>query len=318
MRAVLAIGASAVAIGVVVITSAGGGGASSRAASTSTATTEITRQDLVEVSSEDGTLGYGDSREVVNRLSGTVTWLPSAGKVVRPNQILYRVDGSPVILMDGRVPAYRALKQGVSDGADVEQLERGLRALGYDSGGAIEVDDSWDSGTSAAVRRWQDDHGFSETGTIELGRIVFQPGTRRVSEVDATLGGDGSSSAAQGGTDGASAATGTGVTQFASYQQPAPEDDAEQRKAAEERAQREKAKRKAAERELEKLKAQQQQQQHEKQEAENRQAQPQPQATPQGGGDTGSGSDTPSPASSPIMTTTSTTAVVTVKLDTTK
>lgn len=303
-----AVGVSALAIVVIAVAATGGGGADSNAASNSTATTEIVRQDLVEVSSEDGTLGYSDSREVVNRLSGTVTWLPGTGKVVGPDEILYRVDGSPVILMDGRVPAYRALSSGVSDGADVKQLERGLRALGYDAGGAIEVDESWDSGTTAAVRRWQEAHGFKQTGAIELGRIVFQPGARRVSKVDATLGADGSASGGQGGssdpgasTDGASTTSGNGRTQFASYTPPADttaEEEEAKRKAAEERARREAAKRKAAEKKLAELEAQQ------------KEAARQPQQQ-------GEQADAAA-ASSPIMTTTSTRPVVTVDLDTTK
>lgn len=310
-----AVGLAALAIAVIVVAATGGGGTNSAAATRSTATTEVVRQDLVEVSSEDGTLGYGDGRKVVNRLSGTVTWLPATGTVVEPDETLYRVDGSPVILLNGRVPAYRALSPNVSDGADVEQLERGLRALGYDTGGTMELDRSWDSGTTAAVKRWQEAHGFAETGAVKLGRIVFQPGARRVSEVDATLGANGSSGG-QGGssdsdppTDGAS--TGAGRTQFAAFTQTTPdappEDEAAKRKAAEEKAKREEAKRRAAERALEKLKAQQKA-------ASQPQQQDQTSQQPRSGT---SSSDEPT-ASTPIMTTTSTRAVVTVDLDTTK
>jgi hypothetical protein len=50
---------------------------------------------------------------------GTVTWLPGAGRVIGQGQVLYRVNnGTPVFLLYGPVPAWRALAAGVH-GADV-------------------------------------------------------------------------------------------------------------------------------------------------------------------------------------------------------
>jgi hypothetical protein len=217
---IAAITVCAVVVGVIAIGATGGGGsaASTDSPSTSTATVEIKRQDLVESDSEDGTLGYSDSRDVINHLSGYVTWLPHEGSVIRPDHTLYKVDGSPVILMSGSLPAYRRLDSSVS-GPDVEQLERDLRALGYDSGHDITVDGTWTSATTAAVKRWQDAHGLSQTGSIELGRVVFQPGSRRISSVNATLGGSSSgttagagASAGTTGRTGASASTAAGTS----------------------------------------------------------------------------------------------------------
>lgn len=189
--ATAALGAVIVA-GAVVFVAGGGtgddGSAGAAVGSTSTATTAIERRDLVEIATEDGTLGYAHTRSVVNRLRGTVTWLPAIGRVVRADRALYQVDGSSVILMSGRVPAFRALGPRVSAGADVRQLERSLRATGYDPDREIEIDRAWDGATTAAVKRWQQAHLFSRTGQIELGRIVFLPGARRVSSTAATLG----------------------------------------------------------------------------------------------------------------------------------
>jgi peptidoglycan hydrolase-like protein with peptidoglycan-binding domain len=198
--AVVVLGAGAIA-GAVVLMAEGGSAESATAVaagSTSTATTTIKRQDLVEIDTEDGTLGYADTRSVSNRLPGTVTWLPPAGRVIRPDRALYKVDDSPVILMGGRVPAYRALGALSSDGADVGQLERSLRAAGYDPDREIAIDRSWDTGTTAAVTRWQNAHGLTRTGSIELGRVAFLPGRRRVATTSATVGGSSGGGAQSG------------------------------------------------------------------------------------------------------------------------
>lgn len=185
-RAVLAVTLGAGAIAATVALAARGGSSGDPAAataatgSTATATATISRRDLVEIDTEDGTLGYADARTVTNRLAGTVTWLSPPGRVVRPDRTLYRVDESPVVLMNGTIPAYRSLGPRSSEGVDVRQLERTLRAAGHDPDRRMTVDKAWDAGTTAAVVRWQDAHGLPETGAIELGRIVFMPGTRRV------------------------------------------------------------------------------------------------------------------------------------------
>jgi hypothetical protein len=217
-RAVIAaISICVLAVLAIVISTTGGSGssASTDSPSTSTATVVIKRQDLVETDDEDGTLGYAGTRKVVNHLSGYVTWLPRQGSVIRPDHTLYSVDGTPVILLNGKLPTYRTLSSSVS-GPDVRQLERNLRALGYDAGHDITIDDTWTSATTVAVKRWQDAHGLSQTGSIELGRVVFQPGPRRMSSLNATLGGSSSGSsgggAASGQGTGASATTGEGAS----------------------------------------------------------------------------------------------------------
>ena len=203
--AVALVGAGAAATGAVALggDGASGGASTAAAASTSTATTTIKRQDLVEVDTESGTLGYSDSRSVVNRLSGTVTWLPAIGSTVRADRTLYKLDGLPVILLDGSLPAYRTLKAGVADGTDVLQLERGLRARGYDAARPIAVDGHWSAATTAAVKRWQDAHGLSQSGAIALGRVVFLPGARRIASTSVTLGSS-TGSGGGGGDDGGS------------------------------------------------------------------------------------------------------------------
>jgi peptidoglycan hydrolase-like protein with peptidoglycan-binding domain len=153
-------------------------------------TAEVTSRTLTESSTADGTLGYGSTLELYDRLSGTFTWLPAAGAVIARGGTLWRVNNEPVALMYGPVPAYRTLKEGVSKGPDVVELNQNLTALGYDPYGAITGDEVFGEATAAAVRRWQKADGLSQTGAVELGRIVFAPGARRVTAVKVALGQD--------------------------------------------------------------------------------------------------------------------------------
>jgi multidrug efflux pump subunit AcrA (membrane-fusion protein) len=76
----------------------------------------------------------------------------------------------------------------MSDGDDVRQLERNLRALGYDPDHDMTIDDDWTGATTAAVERFQDDHGLTEDGTLVQGEVVFRSGPARVGEVKAGVG----------------------------------------------------------------------------------------------------------------------------------
>jgi peptidoglycan hydrolase-like protein with peptidoglycan-binding domain len=161
--------------------------ASSDAAPVAGATATVARRDLVQRSTVSGTLGYGDTRQVVNSSRGTITSLPEEGRVLRPGAVLYRVNEQPVVLLSGSRPAWRPLAVGVRGGRDVRQLEQNLRALGYD-GRELTIDERFDASTADAVERWQADVGLEATGRVELGDVVFLPGARRVGTVAASLG----------------------------------------------------------------------------------------------------------------------------------
>jgi hypothetical protein len=155
-------------------------------ASTSLAT--VQRRSLSSQIQVDGTLGYTGSYTILNRKSGSYTWLPGAGDVIRPGHALYRVDGKPVILLRGHTPAYRALSEG-SSGRDVQELNAELVALGYATRDQIDPDsDYFDWETKAALERLQHHLGVSETGSLALGDAVFLPRAVRITSVMATLG----------------------------------------------------------------------------------------------------------------------------------
>jgi peptidoglycan hydrolase-like protein with peptidoglycan-binding domain len=153
-------------------------------------TASVTRRTLSESSTVSGTLGYGTTLELYDRVGGTFTWLPSVGAVIGRGGALWRIDDLPIVLMYGAVPAYRTLKQGVSDGPDVIELNENLIDLGFDPYRAITDDEAFGEATAAAVKRWQKAEGLPETGELELGRVVFAPGARRVTAVKVTLGQD--------------------------------------------------------------------------------------------------------------------------------
>lgn len=131
------------------------------------------------------------ARTAMGAPRGIVTQLADVGAVVEAGQPLYTLDGShPVVLLTGTTPTWRALRPGMSDGADVRELERNLADLGFDSAdAALTVDDRWDDATTAAVKAWQHALGVPETGTIELGQIVVEPGPLRVTDTAIDLGG---------------------------------------------------------------------------------------------------------------------------------
>jgi multidrug efflux pump subunit AcrA (membrane-fusion protein) len=182
--------AGAAAVGVTVVLATGGDPEPVRAAShddMSTATVE--RRDLVDRDTVQGTLGYADSFTLLAGATGTITRLRDPGAVVRRGQSLYDVDDAAAAwLLYGALPAWRDFSPSMSDGEDVRQLERNLRALGYDPDHDMTIDDDWTWATTAAVERFQDARDTTEDGTLTRGEVVFRPGPARIGETRATVG----------------------------------------------------------------------------------------------------------------------------------
>src|SRR5450755_2267204 len=142
------------------------------------ATRAVTRQDLAATTPETATLGYAGSFTVTGQGGGTLTWLPPAGTVIRQGQLLYETgNGSPVVLLYGRVPAWRALDEGIT-GQDVSQLNHDLVDLGY-AGRADIVALGWDYyswETAQAMQQLEEHLGVSAPpGSLSLGQVVTIP-----------------------------------------------------------------------------------------------------------------------------------------------
>ena len=171
--------AAAVAITIVVLES---GGTTSASASTGpVATAAVIRTTLASRQQVSGTLERAGSYTLVmQQTSGTLSALPAPGTVISRGQALYWLDGQPVRLLYGTQAAWRDLVLGESDGTDVLQLNRNLRALGFTDYGSLTVADDFDYATAAAIDQWQHAQGVPETGFLPLGSVAFLPGPVRV------------------------------------------------------------------------------------------------------------------------------------------
>jgi hypothetical protein len=158
------------------------------------ATQPVVKENLSSQVPVTATLGYAGSYTVQGQGLGTLTWLPSAGRVIRQGQALYQVDnGSPVVLLYGSVPAWRTLDEGLT-GTDVTQLNHDLVALGYADSSDISALGwdyfSWE--TAYGVQQMESALGVSSPpGSLPLGSVVFEPGAIRVTNVLGSLGGPG-------------------------------------------------------------------------------------------------------------------------------
>jgi multidrug efflux pump subunit AcrA (membrane-fusion protein) len=155
------------------------------------ATGTVTRQNLAAQTPVNATLGYAASYTVTGKGSGTLTWLPSQGRVIDEGHVLYKIDnGTPVVLLYGDVPAWRSMSEGTT-GSDVTQLNRDLVKLGYANSSDISSLGwdyySWE--TQYAVQKLEENLGVSSpSGSLSLGSVVFKPEALRVSSVTGSLG----------------------------------------------------------------------------------------------------------------------------------
>jgi len=150
-----------------------------------TSTALVTRRTLVSQTQVNATLADAGSYTIVNQASGTVTSLPVVGKTVRQGGVLYRVSGSPVVLLYGHVPAYRDLSDGVT-GADVREFSKALIALGYTTRARVLAPGLgmgyFSAATAAAWEAYQAALGVTvPSAKVTLGQVVFLPTAAKIS-----------------------------------------------------------------------------------------------------------------------------------------
>jgi hypothetical protein len=164
-------------------------GAADNAYPTSLAT--VASRPLTSQTQVSATLGYAGSYTVINQSQGTVTELPAVGQVIRQGQVLYHVNGTPVVLLYGSTPAYRTLSEGLT-GADVQELNADLVALGDATSAQIDPSsDYFSSATATALGKLQAALGLTENGILTLGQAVILPNPVRITSISGNLGAPG-------------------------------------------------------------------------------------------------------------------------------
>lgn len=104
----------------------------------------------------------------VNSLTGTVTKITTG--IANSGDEIYRVNGIPVIAIEGNFPFYRELNPETT-GEDVEQLENYLVSIGL----LWYADQKYDAYTTAAVKKWQLHQGVEQTGVVADGTLIAFP-----------------------------------------------------------------------------------------------------------------------------------------------
>ncbi|MFG2046227.1 efflux RND transporter periplasmic adaptor subunit [Micromonospora sp. NPDC048935] len=164
----------------------------------SVTTTTVTRADLSDTRSLNGTLGFGPERVVKGAGEGVVTRLPKVGDTVARGKPLYWVNDRPVPVLFGGTPLFRTLDKPGLVGSDVRIVSDNLKALGYQIGSQpSRGTDGTRIGTGhalltaslvAAIKKWQQALGLEPTGTIAVGQVAVLTGPARVSAVRALPG----------------------------------------------------------------------------------------------------------------------------------
>ncbi|BAN03532.1 peptidoglycan-binding domain-containing protein [Ilumatobacter coccineus] len=148
------------------------------------ATAEATSRDLVDYIDYEGQLTRGATTSVLATASGTITEsVPVGSELVRGAHVV-SIDGSPVVTFYGSLPFHRSLDWG-DEGADVEQLEANLWALGFTDDATLSVDGVYDTSTADAVEAWETSLGLEATGDFDAGRVIVVDGPSLVAEIAA-------------------------------------------------------------------------------------------------------------------------------------
>ncbi|MFB2583801.1 hypothetical protein [Herbiconiux liukaitaii] len=120
--------------------------------STVTSRADVTYADAVDV--EVDSTGLTGPAVVTGRV-------PEVGSTLEAGSVALEVAGRPLIVLPGELPAYRALRSGLS-GPDVLQLKAALGSLGLDPGDTASAD--FDAATASALDELYRRVGYSSPG----------------------------------------------------------------------------------------------------------------------------------------------------------
>jgi peptidoglycan hydrolase-like protein with peptidoglycan-binding domain len=177
---VIAAAVVAVAVSGVIKPTSSGNGASQY----KTSSALVQRESLTSQTDLSATLGDSGSYTVSNEGTGTITWLPPVGQVVRRGKVLYQLDGAPVVLLYGSVPAYETLAEGMS-GPAVRELNQNLVALGYATMAGLLPLRYFSADTAYALERYQTALGITDpAGSLTLGQAVFLPTEAKITALE--------------------------------------------------------------------------------------------------------------------------------------
>ena len=115
--------------------------------------------------------------------SGEIETLVTTGQMFTSGDLLYSVDGVVVTAIVSDATFDRDIEDGIEAGDDILAVEEMLVSLGYNTGGALDVDEVFDKDTAQAIIEWEEDlqntfDAVDVDGVVSLDEIViFEPGT---------------------------------------------------------------------------------------------------------------------------------------------
>lgn len=130
---------------------------------------EVVEQEVGQVLTLTTTVTRPSRPLAVNAVPGVVRAVAEDGEHGQ-GDVLYRVGGAAVILVQGETPFWRDLAED-STGSDVRQVQQLLNAQGAE----LPVDGVWGSEMTEAVEEWQGELGADVTGVLPLGHLVAAP-----------------------------------------------------------------------------------------------------------------------------------------------
>lgn len=147
-----------------------------------TSTVAIERRNLEVTEELTGQLATSSQQDLTTIGQGVVTQAATLGTTLQRGNVIARVDDQPTVYLFGFQPVWRSFQPGMSDGADIRQLEENLVALGFDPDN-MTVDDTYSAATAAAITAWETSLKLqSPDGVVPAGQVIFGAGPTQVSD----------------------------------------------------------------------------------------------------------------------------------------